>query len=402
MTAIRIGRLATVLILSAAWLVAAAWLWRTSVPASLDVHGLDQHRYFSSGELARAARYARFSYLLWALQVAATIVALAVLSRRAPRLVRSLGLGRVGSGVIVGMVMLVTLWFVQLPFGFLTQWWDASHGLAPHDYVSWIFAPWAELSFDALFVLATIAIVMGLAGKLGERWWLVGAPVFTALVLAFAFLGGYVAAIGTHRLHDPKLGVAVRDLEQREGVGGTPVRVETVSDFTNEVNAFSTGWGPSSHVVLWDTLLDGRLTRGEVRFVVAHELGHVAHRHILKAVAWFALFALPLAWLVTLATRRRGGLANPASLPLALLALIVLGLVAAPFENAVSRRYEAEADWSALRATRDPASGRGLFVDFERTSLQQPSPPTWVYLWLENHPTLSQRLAMVEDYARGR
>src|SRR5205823_4045565 len=82
-------------------------------------------RYFSSAELTRAARFERFEYVLWALQVMATIVALAVLSRRSPRLVRTLGLGRVGSGVIVGMLMLVTLWLVQLPFGFLSQWWDA-------------------------------------------------------------------------------------------------------------------------------------------------------------------------------------------------------------------------------------------------------------------------------------
>jgi STE24 endopeptidase len=188
-------------------------------------------------------------------------------------------------------------------------------------------------------------------------------------------------------------------LEQREHVTGTPVTVQKVSDFTDEVNAFSTGIGPSSHVVLWDTLLDGRFTQGEVRVVVAHELGHVAHRHILKGVAWFALLVLPIAWLVTLATRRRGGLANPASLPVAMLALVVVGFFAAPFENAVSRRYEAEADWSALRATEDTTSARKLFVDFERTSLQQPSPPHWAYLWLETHPTLAQRLAMVERFA---
>jgi len=402
MTAMRIGRVATVLILCGAWLGAAYLLWRTSVPASLDVGGVDPHRYFSSAQLARAARFERFDNVLWVLQVAATIAALAVLSRRSPRLVRSLGLGRVGSGVIVGMLMLVTLWFVQLPFGFLSQWWDARHGLAPHDYVSWIFAPWALLSSEALSALVTIAIVMGLAGKLGDRWWIAGAPAFTAIVLAFAFVGGYVAALGTHRLHDPVLRTTVQTLEQREHVAGTPVRVQKVSDFTKEVNAFSTGFGPSKRVVLWDTLLDGRFTSGEVRFVLAHELGHTAHKHILKTVGWFALFAFPLAWLVTVATRRRGGLANPASLPLALLALVVLNLITAPVQNLVSRRYEAEADWSALKATRDPASGRKLFVDFERTSLAQPSPPTWAYLWLENHPTLSQRLAMVEDYARRR
>src|SRR5437867_12046767 len=297
MTAMRIGRVATVLILCGAWLGAAYLLWRTSVPASLDVSGLDPHRYFSSAELTRAARFERFEYVLWALQVMATIVALAVLSRRSPRLVRTLGLGRVGSGVIVGMLMLVTLWFVQLPFGFLSQWWDARHGLAPHDYFAWILAPWAVLSSEALSALATIAIVMGLAGKLGDRWWIAGAPAFTAIVFVFAFAGGYVAAPGTHRLHDPVLRTTVQTLERREHVSGTPVTVQKVSAYTNEANAFSTGFGPSTHVVLWDTLLDERFTHGEVRFVLAHELGHIAHKHVLKAVGWFALFAFPLAWL---------------------------------------------------------------------------------------------------------
>ena len=43
-----------------------------------------------------------------------------------------------------------------------------------------------------------------------------------------------------------------------------PVRVEKVSDWTDQANAFATGFGPSTHVVLWDTLLDGRFSRGEM------------------------------------------------------------------------------------------------------------------------------------------
>jgi STE24 endopeptidase len=86
--------------------------------------------------------------------------------------------------------------------------------------------------------------------------------------------------------------------------------------------------------------------------------------------------------------------------PLAVLTLVVVGLVAAPFENLVSRRYEAEADWSALNATRDAASGAKLFERFQRTSLADPNPPTWVYVLLENHPTLAQRIAMAEAWKR--
>jgi STE24 endopeptidase len=174
-----------------------------------------------------------------------------------------------------------------------------------------------------------------------------------------------------------------------------------VSTRTRLANAFTVGFGPSARVVLWDTLLDGRFGANQVRFVLAHELGHVAHRHVLRGVAWFALLALPLAWLVTWATRRRGGLANPAALPVALLALTLATLALAPIGNVISRRYEAEADWAALHATRDPIAGRRLFRSFQWTSLADPSPPHLAYLWWQTHPTLAQRLAMVEAWRRG-
>jgi STE24 endopeptidase len=400
MTATRIGRVATVVVFCAAWLVAAAFLWRTSVPSSLDLDGLNVHRFFSRHELSRAANYERFMNALWALQLVAEVIALGVLAWRAPKIVRTTGLGRVGAGVIVAMLVLVTLWFVSLPFGFAQQWWAARHGLAPHDYISWIFEPWAVLSFEALFALVAVGIVLGLAGWLGDRWWLVGAPVFVGLAAAFTFLSGYVLQFGTHPVDRARLRADVRTLERREGVTGTPVHIQDVSDITNQANAYASGFGPSANVVIWDTLLDGRFTPGEVRFVIGHEFGHVAHRHVLKGVGWSALFVVPIAWLVTIVARRRGGIADPGALPFALLGLVVIGFVASPLENVVSRRYEAEADWSALKATHDPASGRKLFIDFEKTSLQEPNPPLWDYLWLENHPTIAQRIAMVEAWAK--
>ena len=82
-------------------------------------------------------------------------------------------------------------------------------------------------------------------------------------------------------------------LERREDVRGTPVHVEDVSDVTNQANAYSSGFGPSANVVLWNTLLDGRFSPGEVKVVVAHEFGHVAHRHVLKGIGWTALVLVP-------------------------------------------------------------------------------------------------------------
>jgi len=336
----------------------------------------------------------------WLLSVLATIAALVVLDRRAPRLARGLELGPVGGGIVLGMVTLVTVWFVKLPFGFVDQWWAKRHGLGTSNYLAWLLAPWLTVLIEAISAMATIAIVMGLAQRLGDRWWVAGAPVLAAIVAAFAFLAGWAQASNTrpvpYHFRDD-----VARLEAAEGVVGTPVRVEEVSDFTNQVNAFTVGIGPSTHVVLWDTLLtDPDLNDAEVDAVIAHELGHVKHRHIAKSVAWFALLAFPLAWAVALVTRRQGGMRNPGAVPLAVLTLFVLGQLTTPLQNAVSRRYEAEADWEALQATRDPKAVRGVFQSFAESSLAEPNPPVWDYLLLENHPTLAQRIAMAEEWKR--
>jgi STE24 endopeptidase len=398
MTATRIGRGATLLVLGAGWIAAALLLARTTVP-SLDLGGLDVHRYFSESELARAQRYERVVRLTWLLGLAAELAALVALVRRAPRMVRGMELGPVSAGIVVGMVTLVTLYAVQLPFGLVDQWWAERHDLATGDYLAWLLAPWIQISAEAVWAMATIGIVMVLARHFGERWWLAAAPVFVVVLGSFAVVFGWLAVAGTTPLPE-RLRGDVAALERVEHVPGTPVRVQKVSDYTNQVNAFTAGAGPSTRVVLWDTLLDGRFTDREVKAVVAHELGHVWHRHVLKGIAWFALLAFPLTWAIARVTRRRGGMGSPAAVPLAVLTIVVFGVVTAPVQNVVSRRYEAEADWSALTATRDPTAVRDTFRKFTETSLAEPNPPTWDYIFLENHPTIAQRIAMAEAWRR--
>jgi STE24 endopeptidase len=176
--------------------------------------------------------------------------------------------------------------------------------------------------------------------------------------------------------------------------------VQKVSNVTSQVNAFTVGFGPSSHVVLWDTLLDERFTHREVDAVIAHELGHVRSRHILKSIGWIALISIPTLWLLDLIVRRRGGgVADPVNVPLVFLVLAVLSLLTMPIQNAVSRRYEAEADWRSLNATHDPAATARVFKKFASTSLEDPNPGLLDYLWLENHPTLMQRIAMTREWS---
>jgi STE24 endopeptidase len=151
--------------------------------------------------------------------------------------------------------------------------------------------------------------------------------------------------------------------------------------------------------VLWDTLLDGRFSDDEIGTVLAHELGHHTRNHIWKGIAWYALFALPGAYLIAVATRRRGGMAEPRAVPLALLVLVGLQTLALPLDNAFSRRLEAEADWVALQTAREPAAAEELFAGFTEEALADPTPPGWSYLFLESHPSVEERVAMARAWA---
>jgi STE24 endopeptidase len=390
--------LATITGVAVLWFLAAALLWRTSVP-DLGLPKLDPHQFFSTPLLARAARYERFVRIDVVLSLLATMVALLVFVRRSPRLARNTGLGPIGAGVIVGMILLILLWAVNLPFAIALRWWDRRHHLAQGSWIDWLLEPWAQLAGGVAGAILLIVVVMAFARRYPRSWWLPVTPIFVAIAAVSLFVQPYLLAGGINSPRSPQLRQDVRTLEQAEGID-VPVDVEKVSNLTTEANAFAVGLGPTERIVIWNTLLDGRFTHGEVRVVLAHEIGHIAHRHLWKGLGWTVLFAFPIAFALARITRRRGGLGDPGVLPYGFLVLVLLNAVLTPVTNAISRRYEAEADWSALRAARDPDSQVSLFEKFAKTSLQQPDPPFWAYVYFEDHPTLMQRIAMAEAWKK--
>jgi STE24 endopeptidase len=403
MTPRRLARCGVLAVLAGVWAIAAYLLWQSKVPSSLHLPHLDPHAYFTAAQLHAASSFSRVSDLIFWGTTVAQIAALAVYARWGARWARESAAGPVGTGMLLGMLGFALVWAVELPFGVLDLWWQRRHQLSSVGYGSYLFGGWFALGGQFVFLCLALAIVMGFARKLGERWWVAAAPAFVGLALLFAFVSPYLTP--THRLQNAGLRAVATRLEVEEHVGHVPIDVERVRDVTSLPNAEAMGIGPSRRVVLWDTLIDGRFTRPEVTIVIAHELGHLARNHIWKAVGWYALFAFPGAFLIARLTRRRGGMGRAEAVPVALLVLVVLGLLALPLENAISRHREAEADWMALRTTHDPAAATALFRRFVPSTLDEPNPSTFEYLVLENHPTIMQRIAMAQAwraYSKGR
>lgn len=382
--------------LAGAWLFAASRLWRTSIPDDLSLPGLDPHSYFDDALLDRVASYEAFLRVDQLLAAVATLVALGLYAARGARFARESAAGRIGTGMLLGMLGLGFVWLAQLPFGLAALWWERKHDISSQGYLEWAIDNFLSVGGAFLFISLALLIVMALAGVWRRGWWLPAAPALVAVSLLFAFVQPYLIP-DLDPLRDPQLAADARQLAAEEGVSGTTVRVQNTHNLGGGPNAEAAGIGPSQRVILWDTLLES-FRRAEVRAVLAHEFAHLSRDHILKAFAWMALVGLPLAFLVALTTRRRGGLFEPAAVPLAIFVVVALLFLMSPLQRAFSQRLEAEADWVSLETTRDPGATQELFRRFVRVALVQPDPPGWAGLLLDTHPSIMERIEMAEAW----
>ena len=296
-------------------------------------------------------------------------------------------------GVALGAGALVVVWLATLPFVLAAHWWRRRYDVSDADYGTILVDPWLERIGSLAVAAAAIALFMLLARRLGERWWLVGGPVFVLVGSVFLLAQPFLLAPRLEPLRDQELVAEIRSLAREQGVGEIDVEVRDASRRTRALNAEFYGVGPTKRIVIWDTALE-QLSRRELLALAAHELGHVKAGHLWKGVGWLVLFALPAAYVVARVTRRRGGLGEPAAVPLALVTITVLQLALLPATNAISRRYEREADWLSLRAIDDPEASERLTVELAEAALADPDPPRWARVVLETHPSPLERIGL--------
>jgi STE24 endopeptidase len=171
-------------------------------------------------------------------------------------------------------------------------------------------------------------------------------------------------------------------------------------------NAFFTGFGSAKRVVFFDTLLK-QLNGDEMQAVLAHELGHFKHRHILKMMLTsFASSLLGLALLGWLSQQvwfytglgvlpNLEGSNNALALLLFMLALPLLTFFITPLSSRRSRRFEFEADAYAMQHA-DAAALRQSLLKLYQDNASTLTPDPWYVAFYYSHPPASQRLARMQ------
>ncbi|MDM0084559.1 M48 family metallopeptidase [Variovorax sp. J31P179] len=258
----------------------------------------------------------------------------------------------------------------------------------------------------ALIGLPITALILWLMGAAGKLWWLWAWAAWMGFnLLLMLVYPTFIAPIFNKfkPLDDLALKERVNALMQRCGFAAKGLFVMDGSTRSAHANAYFTGFGASKRVVFYDTLLR-QLSAGEVEAVLAHELGHFRHKHVMKRmVAMFALslagFAL-LGWLSAHSWFYTGLGVQPnlmapndaLAILLFMLAMPVFGFFVAPLPVLVSRKHEFEADAYAIAQTSGADLSAALLKLYQDNASTLTPDPLFVKFYY-SHPPASERLA---------
>lgn len=353
---------------------------------------------FSRDEIARARAYHRPLYLALLADLALSVGLLGALgwSPLGDRLFSPLeSLSPVAAAAAYAALVTAFSNLLRAPLACWRGWWrERRWGFSTQGIGAWLGDRAKGLGVSVLLGAAAWAAAVALARAL-PGWWALPAGAALALaVLLLSFVAPVVLEPLFNRfrpLEDETLAASLRVLSQSAGVPVREVLVADASRRTTKVNAYVSGIGRTRRVVVFDTLLEAA-DPAAVEVVVAHELGHRRDGHVAKFTLLGmagAAVAVVLLWAV-FGTR----MADPRTLPEALLLLLVLELVALAPGAALSRRFERAADRCSLELTRKPAAFARAHLQLARRNLSDLEPPRLVYLLLFSHPTAPERLAL--------
>lgn len=329
-------------------------------------------------------------------------------SRLAPQLVLLVAFGLV-NGLLGIPWTLYSVFNIEQKFGFNTM-----------GFKLWFADLVKSVLLAAIIGVPMMALMLGLMHSAGGLWWLWAWAVWVAFnALMLVVYPSWIAPWFNQfkPLEDDILKTRVVALMQRCGFSAKGLFVMDGSKRSAHANAYFTGFGAAKRVVFYDTLLK-QLSPQEVDAVLAHELGHFKHKHIIKRMAViFALsllgFAL-LGWLSSQAWFYVGlgvqpNMASAAwqttfmvpndalALLLFMLVVPVFGFFTAPWLAQMSRQHEFEADAYAVSQTHGKDLASALLRLYQDNASTLTPDPMFVRFYY-SHPSASERLARIAGY----
>ena len=388
----------------------ALWLYFALKPRALSQEAA---AYFSGEFLEKSLARAKPAYVNSGLSTLASFVVLYLVARwssRGPILSALFG-GSVtpGRAALLGLCLgggaALLLSVVSLPFGIYGFYLDRAFNLSTMQLPAWL----VDYAKNVFLSVATYSLAASFAAwavaRFPQTWHLVlgGSFVVASLVISALYPVLIAPMFNTfHPLPEGSVLQDVRELASAAGMQVDNVLVMEASAKTVRANAYFAGVGATKQLVLYDTLLSSH-SREEIRLVVAHELGHWRHGHLVKSVLISSSGVLAALWVFWLSLLHSAGASPAAGTGLTHLAierlLVTLFVFAAlagyslsPASSYISRRFEVQSDAYSLALTGDRPAFISSQVNLARSNLGDVDPPSFIRWFAWTHPTTLERI----------
>ena len=299
-------------------------------------------------------------------------------------------------------ILFESVW--TLPFGLYGLHLERVYGFSTQSLSGYFADRFIGDATDLIFA-PLIWLSLLLYVRSPKHWWKIAWAGLVPLILFSIVIEPIVIAPLYNRftpMPTSPLKTQIETLASKAGISGSHIFIENTSSRTRHVNAYVTGLGPTTRIVINDTALK-LLPPDQTLAMVGHEMGHYVEGHLwygfLSGSLGAGAFLFLLSRLLPVIFARYGttkiGAKSPAELsavPVLLWLISVFLIVQSPIESAISRGMEHRADRFGLRVTGLHESTARLFVGFAERDYSEPDPPLLLHLWFGSHPTLKERI----------
>jgi STE24 endopeptidase len=300
----------------------------------------------------------------------------------------------------------ILLFVLQFPLDYYKYSLSKSYGISTQVFSSWMRDNLIDFWMDFGMTVIMVTVLYWLIRNT-KRWWLYA----WALTVPFSIFLMFIQPVvidpiynDFYPLKDKALETKILSLAEQADIPSEHVYEVNMSEKTNSLNAYVTGIGGNSRIVLWDTTLN-RLTDEEILFIMAHEMGHYVMKDIYIGIAEYLVMTLIGLWLIAKIMpwmiRRYGSIlkikqmSHIHSLPLFLLISSVFVFFSSPLSNGMSRFQEVRADEYAMELVEDREAAVSTFQQLTKAGLSEVNPSKLVKWFRYSHPPMIERITKV-------
>lgn len=294
-----------------------------------------------------------------------------------------------------------------LPWSIYSDWWhEKSYGLTSQPLADFLsqgaIAMTISIVLGSLFLLGVYALMR----RTGKSWWLWSSG-FAAVVVSLMLLAAPTFIEPLFNEYKPIPDGPVRDavLEMAKQVDIPEDRI-FIYDGSRQSNNFTanvSGIGSAARIAISDVALK-QASLDEVRAVTGHEIGHYVLGHVWRSVGVLSVLALLLFFLADRLHPRLAKalgsptteISDPRGLPVLMLVLSILGTLALPVTNSLTRIGESEADAYSLQMVNLPDALAGALV--KTAEYRYPRPHPLQEMLFYTHPSVERRVRRAMEW----